>query len=99
MRVRGLRAGFGFGCGFGVGGWLYGAKSFRALPERIFASAAGGRPSARTALSSRSQVYGMFGKSVPYKIRSGCRRKIDGSDPAAAAKEIVKYIREEAKAL
>jgi electron transfer flavoprotein beta subunit len=26
-------------------------------------------------------------------------RKIDGSDPAAAAKEIVKYIREEAKAL
>ena len=26
-------------------------------------------------------------------------RKIDGSDPAAAAKEIIKYIREEAKAL
>jgi electron transfer flavoprotein beta subunit len=26
-------------------------------------------------------------------------RKIDGSDPAAAAKEILKYIREEAKAL
>ena len=26
-------------------------------------------------------------------------RKIDGSDPAAAAREILKYIREEAKAL
>ena len=26
-------------------------------------------------------------------------RKIDGADPAAAAKEILKYIREEAKAL
>jgi hypothetical protein len=26
-------------------------------------------------------------------------RKIDGSDPAAAAQEILKYIREEAKAL
>jgi hypothetical protein len=26
-------------------------------------------------------------------------RKIDGSDPAAAAREILKYIKEEAKAL